>query len=134
MERLTLNPPELKDAREIGYNHGIVENGTFFMAGQVAMNSDSEVVAEDIEGQARKVYENIGILLNEIDRSHEHIAKVTTHIIDPQEHYDGYKEVYWEVFDDPYPCHTVLGVDSLAHEEYLVEVEVAVPLPDGPPK
>ena len=70
MERLTLNPPELKDAREIGYNHGIVENGTFFMAGQVAMNSDSEVVAEDIEGQARKVYKNIGILLNEIGRAH----------------------------------------------------------------
>lgn len=130
MDRITINPPELKDARSIGYNHGIVENGTFYMAGQVAMNAESEVVADDIEGQARKVYENIGILLDAIDRSYADIAKVTTHIIDPQTHYDGYKEVYWEVFDDPYPCHTVLGVDQLAHEDYLLEVEIEVPLPD----
>lgn len=129
MERVTINPPELKDARSIGYNHGIVEGGTFYMAGQVAMNADSEVVADDIEGQARKVYENIGILLDAIGKSYEDIAKVTTHIIDPQENYPGYKEVYREVFDGPYPCHTVLGVDALAHEEYLVEVEIEVPLP-----
>ncbi len=130
--RRIINPPELKDARSIGYNHAIVQDGTFYMAGQVAMDGDSEVVAGDIEGQARKVWENIGILLDEVDREYADIAKVTTHIIDPQEHYDGYKEVYWEVFGDgPYPCHTVLGVESLAHEEYLVEVEVEVPLADA---
>lgn len=129
MSRHTINPPELKDARGIGYNHGIVQDGTFYMAGQVAMNADSEVVADSIEGQARKVWENIGLLLGEIDRSYEDIVKVTTHIIDPSEHYDGYKEVYWDIFGDgPYPCHTVLGTDSLAHEEYLVEVEVEVPV------
>lgn len=134
MSRRTINPPELKDARSIGYNHGIVQDGTFYMAGQVAMDADSEVVADDIEGQARKVWENVGILLDGIDKGYEDIAKVTTHIIDPAEHYDGYKEVYWEVFGDgPYPCHTVLGVESLAHEDYLVEVEVEVPVPDAEP-
>jgi len=130
--RRTINPPELKDARSIGYNHAIVQDGTVYMAGQVAMDSDSEVVAADIEGQARKVWENVGILLDEVDKEYADIAKVTTHIIDPPEHYDGYKEVYREVFGDgPYPCHTVLGVESLAHEEYLVEVEVEVPLSTG---
>jgi 2-iminobutanoate/2-iminopropanoate deaminase len=129
--RRTINPPELKDARSIGYNHGIVQDGTFYMAGQVAMNADSEVVADDIEGQARKVWENIRTLLDGIDKECADIAKVTTHIIDPATHYAGYKGVYREVFGDgPYPCHTVLGVESLAHEEYLVEVEVEVPLSD----
>lgn len=132
MARRTINPPELKDARSIGYNHGIVQDGTFYMAGQVAMDSDSEVVAHDIEGQARKVWENVGYLLEEIDREYGDVAKVTTYIVDPEAHYDGYKEVYWEVFGDgPYPCHTVLGVESLAHEDYLVEVEVEVPLSTG---
>jgi len=130
--RRTINPPELKDARSIGYNHAIVQDGTFYTAGQVAMDGDSEVVADDIEGQARKVWENIGVLLEEIDKGYADIAKVTTHIIDPAERYDGYKEVYWEVFGDgPYPCHTVLGVESLAHEDYLVEVEIEVPLAAG---
>lgn len=129
MDRITINPPELKDARSIGYNHGIIANGAFFMAGQVAMNADGEIVGDDIETQAHKAYENVGILLEYIGKDFDDIAKVTTHIIEPYERYhDGYKDVYWDVFDDPYPCHTVLGVHQLAHEDYLVEIEVEVPL------
>jgi hypothetical protein len=36
--------------------------------------------------------------------------------------------VYWETFSEPYPCHTVLGHEQLANEDYLVEIEVEVPL------
>jgi len=127
--RYAINPPELKDAREIGYNHAIIDGGQFYMAGQVAMDGDSTVVGDDIETQARKAYENVGTLLEAIGKSYADIAKVTTHIVDPDEHYyNGYKTVYWDIFDEPYPCHTVLGHEQLANEEYLVEIEVDVPL------
>ena len=132
MTRYAINPPELKDARGIGYNHAVVDGGQFYMAGQVAMDADSNVVGNDIETQARKAYENVGILLDAVGKTFADVAKVTTHIVDPVEHYyDGYKEVYWETFDEPYPCHTVLGHDQLANEDYLVEVEVEVPLSDS---
>lgn len=128
MTRYAINPPALKDAREIGYNHAILDGETFYMAGQVAMDADSNVVGDDIETQARKAYENIEILLEAVGKTFADIAKVTTHIVDPDEHYyDGYKEVYWETFDEPYPCHTVLGHTQLANERYLVEIEVEVP-------
>jgi enamine deaminase RidA (YjgF/YER057c/UK114 family) len=127
--RYAINPSQLKDARDIGYNHAIVDDGTFYMAGQVAMDADSNVVGGDIGTQARKAYENVGILLDAIGQTFADVAKVTTHIVDPRSHYyDGYKEVYWETFDEPYPCHTVLGHDQLANEAYLVEIEVEVPL------
>jgi len=129
MERYAINPTGLKDARAIGYNHGIVAEGRFYMAGQVAMDAASNVVGDSIETQARKVYENVGILLDTIGLSFEDVAKVTTHILDPKNRYfDGYEQVYLETFDEPYPCHTVPGADQLAHEEYLLEVEV--PLSD----
>jgi enamine deaminase RidA (YjgF/YER057c/UK114 family) len=129
MPSYVINPPELKDARKIGYNHARISNGTFYMAGQVAMDADSNVVGNDIETQARKAYENVGILLNAIDKSYGDVSKVTTHIVDPAEHYyNGYKTVYWETFSEPYPCHTVLGHEQLANEDYLVEIEVKVPL------
>jgi len=132
MTRYAINPPELKDARGIGYNHAVVDGGQFYMAGQVAMDADSNVVGNDIETQARKAYENVGILLDAVGKTFADVAKVTTHIVDPAEHYyDGYKKVYWETFDEPYPCHTVLGHDQLANEDYLVEVEVEVPLSDS---
>lgn len=132
MDRLHVNPPELKDAQEIGYNHGIIANGTFHMAGQVAMDSESNIVGEDIETQARKAYENIGILLETIGKDYGDIVKLTTYMTDLHDHYyDGYKAVYRETFDEPYPCHTVLGVDQLAHEDYLLELEVEVPLSEA---
>jgi len=130
--RYAINPPQLKDAREIGYNHAIVDDGTFYMAGQVAMNDDSTVVGDDIETQARKAYENVGILLEAVGKTYADVAKVTTHIVDPDEHYyDGYKTVYWETFEQPYPCHTVLGHEQLANEEYLVEIEVEIPFTEA---
>lgn len=129
MTRYAINPPELKDARAIGYNHAIIDDGTFYMAGQVAMDADSAVIGTDIETQARKAYENIGILLETIGKTYADVATVTTHIVDPGEHYyEGYKKVYWETFEEPYPCHTVLGHNQLADEDYLVEIEVDVPL------
>ncbi len=127
-----INPPELKDAREIGYNHAIVTDGQFYMAGQVAMDGDGEIVGDDPETQGRKAYENVGILLETIGKTYADVAKVTTHIVDPAKHYyEGYKTVYWDTFDEPYPCHTVLGHEQLAHEEYLLEIEVEVPLSPG---
>jgi enamine deaminase RidA (YjgF/YER057c/UK114 family) len=129
MDRYAINPSELKNARAIGYNHGIVADGEFYAAGQVAMDSESNVIGDDAETQARKAYENVGALLGAIDKGFDDVAKVTTYIVDPRSRYfDGYKRVYSETFDEPYPCHTVLGVDQLAHEAYLLEVEIEVPL------
>jgi len=132
MERLLVNPTELKDARSIGYNHAVIENGEFSMAGQVAMDANGEIVGDDIESQARRAYENLGHLLSAIGKEFADVTKVTTHIVDPHSnYYDGYKEVYWETFAEPYPSHTVLGVHQLAHEDYLVEIEIDLALTDA---
>jgi len=132
MERLAINPGPLKDARGIGYNHAIIANGQFYMAGQVAMDSESNIIGDDIETQARKAYENVEILLGAIGKGTADVTKVTTHIVEPHERYfEGYKQVYLETFEEPYPCHTVLGAHQLAHEGYLVEIEVEVPLTDA---
>lgn len=132
MERLAINPSPLKDARNIGYNHAIIADGQFYMAGQVAMDAESNIVGEDIGTQARKAYENVSILLETIGKGIDDVVAVTTHIIEPHDRYfDGYKQVYRETFTEPYPCHTVLGTHQLAHEEYLVEIEVEVPLSAG---
>ncbi|PSQ49775.1 RidA family protein [Halobacteriales archaeon SW_12_67_38] len=132
MERLLINPTDLKNARSIGYNHAVIENGEFAMAGQVAMDANGEIVGDDIKTQARRAYENVGHLLGAIGKDFPDVTKVTTHIVDPHSNYhDGYKDVYWETFAEPYPSHTVLGVHQLAHEDYLVEIETDLALTDA---
>lgn len=128
MTKYLVNPSELKDAQAIGYNHGIVADGTFYSAGQVPMDANGIIEGGDIGSQTRHVYANIAILLDAVGKALQDIAKVTTHIVDPATNYhEGYKTVYWDTFEPPYPAHTVLGVPQLAHPDYLVEVEIEVP-------
>lgn len=133
MPRTTVMPGELYDSTDKQYTHAIVADGTLYMSGQVATDPDGAVIADTIEEQARQAYENVGAILDHVELTFGDVAKVTSYLVDIHADYDGYKAVHREVFDEPYPCHTMLGVDALATDDFLVELEVEAPLPDGRP-
>jgi enamine deaminase RidA (YjgF/YER057c/UK114 family) len=122
-------PDGLYDSTERQYVHAIVADGTLHMSGQVATDAGGNAVGEDIETQTRQAFENVGRILEEAGADFEDVVKVTSYLVDVQGDYDGYKTVFGEFFDDPLPCHTMLGVADLADEAFLVELEVEAPLP-----
>ena len=129
MARQTINPDGLIDSTGIGYSQAIVENGTFYMSGQVGWDADFQLAGDDVQSQARQAFENVETLLSEVDADLSDVAKVTSHVVDPHDRLEAYLAVWDEVFEtEPYPCHTILGVDQLAQEGLLVEIEVEVPL------
>jgi len=129
MSREVINPDGLVDAPSIGYNHGIVEDGTLYTSGQVGWDENFEVAGEDNESQTRKAFENVETLLGEVDATLDDVTKVTAHIVDPPAHREGFFEVWNEVYaDQPYPCLTILGPQKLAQEDFLVELEVEAPV------
>lgn len=130
MARTDVLPDELHDSQRFNYTHAIVANGTFHMSGQVATDADGSVVGDDITTQARQAFENVGLILDEIDRGFDDVVKVTSYLVDIREHYEGFKSVYDDRFEDRAPCHTLLGVENLGAEAFLVEVEVDVQLPE----
>jgi 2-iminobutanoate/2-iminopropanoate deaminase len=123
-------PEGLYDSTERQYVHAVVADGTLYMSGQVATDADGDVVGEDIEAQTRQAFENVGRILEEAGAGFEDVVKVTSYLVDIHGDYDGYKRAFAEFFDDPLPCHTMLGVADLAREEFLVELEVEAPLPE----
>ncbi len=125
MARRAISPDELA---ETPYNHAIVDGGTLFMAGQVPRDSDGNVVGDDLESQTRKTFENIGVLLDEVDKDFHDIAKVTVYIMQEQDSLEGYKRVYDEVFSEPYPCQTVIGTRPLGDSPVMIEIEAEVPM------
>lgn len=129
MTRTQVMPDGLYDSTERQYVHAIVADGTLHMSGQVATDADGNVVGEDIETQTRQAFENVGRILEEAGADFEDVVKVTSYLVDVQDDYDGFKAVFGEFFDDPLPCHTMLGVADLADEAFLVELEVEAPLP-----
>ncbi|MFP9191419.1 RidA family protein [Natrialbaceae archaeon A-CW1-1] len=128
MAREIITHPALPDASEHGYSHAIVTDGRLYMSGQVGMDADRNLAGENITAQARQAFSNVESICEAVDKELEDIVKVTAHIVDPHSRFADYQSVWYNTFTDPYPCHTVLGVEQLAGPEYLIELEIELPL------
>jgi 2-iminobutanoate/2-iminopropanoate deaminase len=131
MARRVIEPEGLADATQHHFSPAIVENGRLCVSGQVGTDSDGNYVGDDVESQARQAFENVETILECVDRELSDVVKVTSYVVDIREHYEAFHSVYRDAFPtEPFPCHTALGVESLASETPLVELEVEVPV-DG---
>lgn len=125
MTREAYSPEELSDT---SYSHAIVDGGQFYMAGQVARDGNGDVVGDDLESQTRKIFENVGVLLDRVDKGFDDIAKLTVYVVGEQDSLEGYKTVYDETFSAPFPCQTVVGTRPLGDSPVLIEIEAEVPM------
>ena len=129
----TIDPDDVYDAGALGFAQARREHGTLFVSGQVAVDADRTVVGTDVETQARQAFDNLEAVLAAAGEGLDGVGKVTTYVVDLAEHVDGYRPVWWETFDEPYPCQTLIGVDQLspfADDELLIEIDAEVSL-DG---
>lgn len=123
-----INPDSMYDPTERLYSHARVEDGTLYMSGQVGRDATGEVVGRDIESQTRRAFENVETILGAVEADLGSIAKVTSYFTDIEADFGTYKEVWGEVFAEPYPAHTAVGVEALAVPELRLELEAEVPL------
>lgn len=107
----------------------MVADGRLYLSGQVGVDASGEYAGDGIEAQTRQAFENVESILAAVDRELADIAKITSYIVDIQRRYDAFHAVFREVFPtEPFPCHTALGVESLASETPVVELEAEVPV------
>ena len=113
-------------SRPTGYTHVVKTRGTVvFLAGQVSLDREGNIVGEgNFEAQARQVFSNLRAALASVGARPEHIAKTTTYLVGvTPEHRAALATVRSEFLPDPPPASTLIGVQSLARPEYLIEVE-----------
>ena len=130
MDRRAINPDASFDPSDRRYSHAWTAGGTLYMSGQTGWRPDMTLAVDDVGAQTRQAFENVGTILEAVDRALEDVVKVTSYFVDVDRDLAGYKDVWAEVFSEPWPAHTAIGVDALAHPDLLVEVEAEVPL-DG---
>lgn len=123
-----INPDAVFDPTDRGYAHARVADGTLYMSGQVGRDSDDRTAGDDIESQTRQAFENVGAVLEEVGRGFDDVAKVRSYFVDIEGDLAGYKAVWGEYFEPPYPAHTAIGVAALADPALRVEIEAAVPI------
>lgn len=107
----------------IGYSHAARAGNTLYIAGQVAKDTDGNLVGNgDIQAQVRQVYLNLKNILGESGGNLQSIVKMTT-FLTHFNYIEAYRSVRSEYFQDPCPPNTLLIIDSLALPDYMIEVE-----------
>jgi enamine deaminase RidA (YjgF/YER057c/UK114 family) len=108
----------------------VVADSTVYLRGQVAQDLDTResVAAGDPAGQARKVMDNIELLLGEAGARLEHVVTCDVYLTDIR-HREPVYRVLGERLRGVYPCFTGLVVQALARPEWLVEVTAVAVMP-----
>lgn len=125
-EKRFVNPEGLM--RPGAYTPAVVTSGgrTIYIAGQVSQNEKGEVVGKgDLAAQAEQVYRNLGLALKGAGATFNDLVKINVFVVNfKPENRDLMSQVRARhVNRENPPASTLVGVQSLAKPEYLVEVE-----------
>ena len=112
-----------------GYTHIVKSGNTVFIAGQVAMDKNGQIVGEgDIEAQTRQALANLEAAVKAAGGKKEDILSITTYILD-RDDLPGLRKAREGFFDNP-PASTLLVISGLARPEFLIEIEARAVIGD----
>ena len=105
-----------------------------FIAGQVAVGHDGNPVGVgDMAAQTRQVFENLGGILEGVGATFSNVVEFTTYVVgrdSVQPYIAARTDVYPEIFPNgDYPPNTLLVIDGLVREEFLLEIKAVAALP-----
>ena len=129
-----VNPEAL--AKPLGqYSHltRVKASEFLFIAGQVAGDKDGNIVgADDFDAQCRQVFANIEAALTSQGATFANVVQFTTYLVHSQDipKFMQYRlREFPRIFANrPYPPNTLLIVDRLVQEPFLIEVETVAAL------
>jgi enamine deaminase RidA (YjgF/YER057c/UK114 family) len=126
MEKLTYNPSTLPPAA--GYSQIVQVSGgaTVYIAGQVAWDVEGNLVgAGDFEAQARQVFTNLVAALAVVRAQPSDLVRIGIYVVDHgPEKLRVIRSVRDEILQaEPPPASTLIGVQSLALPDLLIEVD-----------
>jgi len=123
MRSQIIHPPTVHSTEGIGYSHVAKVGNVLYIAGQIPLDKDRNLVGEDdIEAQTRQVYANLRAICEHFNGALANIVKLTTYLTD-RSRLSGFRKARNDVFPEPFPPNTLLFIDGLADERYLVEIE-----------
>ena len=112
-----------------GYHHVVAAEGgrTIYVAGQIAYDQDRKLLGgSDVVAQTRAVLQNLGHRLAAVGARPRDVVKITTYVVgyDREKHLMPMVDELTAFFGaDHLPANTLIGIDKLAVDELLVEIE-----------
>jgi enamine deaminase RidA (YjgF/YER057c/UK114 family) len=127
-----LNPEGACPAQGLYSHIGKVSDGALlFVAGQLSVAADGSVAGVgDFDAQFEQVFDNLGAVLKGVGGDFNDVVKFTTYLVHSQD-IDHFMRLRAARFPkmfatSAYPPNTLLVVDRLVKESFLIEVEAIV--------
>jgi enamine deaminase RidA (YjgF/YER057c/UK114 family) len=120
-----INPEELPTPASNTQVIAATGSRLVFVAGQVADDARGNLVgAGDLATQARQAFANVGRSLAAAGAEPEQVTKITIYVVHHRPEYlPDISKARIAVFGDHKPTDTLVGVETLAEPDYLIEVE-----------
>ena len=95
------------------YSQAVKAGSTVYLSGQIPLDPKSmQVIAEDMQGQIRQVFDNLQAVAKAAGGSLDDIVKLNVFLTDLV-HFPIVNEIMSEYFSQPYPARAAIGVVSL---------------------
>ena len=95
------------------YSQAVKVGSTVYLSGQIPLDPASmELVDTGMEGQIRRVFDNLAAVAEAAGGSLADVAKLNVFLTDLG-HFPLVNQVMAEYFDEPYPARAAIGVASL---------------------
>ncbi len=109
------------------YSQAVRAGSTVYLSGQIGLEPESMQMAEGIEAQTRRVFDNLRAVAEAAGGSLDGMVKLTVYLTDLA-HFPRINEIMAEYFCKPYPARAAVGVAALPRGA-MVEIEGVMVLP-----
>lgn len=125
---MTKEPIETKKAPQaIGtYSQAIRTGNTVYLSGQIGLDPETMQMAEGIEAQAHRVFQNLRAVAEAAGGRLDDMVKLTVYLTDLV-HFARINEIMAGYFSRPYPARAAVGVAGLPRNA-MVEIEAVMVL------
>jgi len=103
------------------YSQAVSVNGMLYTSGQIAMDAQGVMVADDVENQTHQVMKNLFYVL-EAGGAHFHDVIKTTIFLADMNDFEKVNKIYAHYFGDHKPVRSTVAVKTLP-KNALVEID-----------
>ncbi|MGX9447603.1 RidA family protein [Staphylococcus haemolyticus] len=104
------------------YSHAMVVNNLVFTSGQIPLDTEGNIVSDDVKEQTKQVLDNLSVVLEEAGSDLNSVVQATIFISDMNE-FQQINEVYGSYFSEHQPARSCVEVARLP-KDVKVEIEV----------
>jgi len=109
------------------YSQAVRSGNTVYCSGQIGLDPQTMQMAEGIEAQIRRVFDNLKAVAEAAGGTLNDVVRFTVYLTDLK-HFAKVNEIMATYLREPYPARAAVGVASLPRDA-LVEIDAIMVLP-----